>query len=334
MGGIQKGALSKDLEARFNALIPRLEAGGESNNADTGEWDVVPVHGGANNRLYRVSSSAGCFAVKFTIRDERDRARTEFQALRAAEEAGIDVAPRPILLQAERECPVVVQTWVDGTPMSAPPETDAGWDRLLNHYCRVHSVTPESSTIQMRKAFGASSVAEGRDLVAGQLQRVPVAAQPQSLRDLLKRFDQAGFPEWNRAPVTLARIDPNVSNFIESSDGVLRSVDWESSGWGDPAFDMADLMTHPKYSGVPADRWSWLTARYEQLSGDGAAGGRIWSYYRIMLTWWAVRSVRALYEVGRGKDQRLVERPHDWQKRTEKQYEGYLRLASRELERL
>jgi hypothetical protein len=45
------------------------------------EWCVRPVASG-NNRLYRVTHGAGDWAAKFTIRDERERARREFSARR------------------------------------------------------------------------------------------------------------------------------------------------------------------------------------------------------------------------------------------------------------
>jgi hypothetical protein len=37
--------------------------------------------------------------------------------------------------------------------------------------------------------------------------------------------------------------------------GAWASVDWENSGWGDAAFEIADMMTHPAYVTVPAALW-------------------------------------------------------------------------------
>ncbi|MBT7861719.1 MAG: hypothetical protein HN712_15460 [Gemmatimonadetes bacterium] len=37
-------------------------------------WDVEPISGGANNCLYRARRAGDDVAVKFTVRDERDRA--------------------------------------------------------------------------------------------------------------------------------------------------------------------------------------------------------------------------------------------------------------------
>jgi hypothetical protein len=46
-------------------------------------WQISQISGGANNLPYRASSPDGDFAVKFTIRDRRDRAGREYGALLA-----------------------------------------------------------------------------------------------------------------------------------------------------------------------------------------------------------------------------------------------------------
>lgn len=59
------------------------------------------VDGGGNNLLYHASGSAGDFAVKFTVPDDRDRAGREYAALRALGEAGLRVAPEAVLLDRD-----------------------------------------------------------------------------------------------------------------------------------------------------------------------------------------------------------------------------------------
>jgi hypothetical protein len=67
---------------------------------------------------------------------------------------------------------------------------------------------------------------------------------------------------------------PNIRNFIRRAGG-WASVDWENSGWGDPAFEIADLMTHPVYAAVPPERWEWLIAVYCTARGDPGGQQRI-----------------------------------------------------------
>ncbi|CAA9555924.1 MAG: hypothetical protein AVDCRST_MAG88-1109, partial [uncultured Thermomicrobiales bacterium] len=85
-------------------------------------WRVVPVHGGANNRLYRAARAGIELAVKFTVRDARDRAGREYGALLALQRAGLDLAPRPVLIERARyPQPAVVQGWLAGTVTEEPP---------------------------------------------------------------------------------------------------------------------------------------------------------------------------------------------------------------------
>jgi hypothetical protein len=232
------------------------------------------------------------------------------------------------LLERERYAqPVVIQSWLEGETLAAPPGSEADWRSLTAHFAAIHSLTPERTEITLPPAIhNAGSVAAGRAIVERQAASVPKAARPASLRRLLGRFENSHFPGWPAAPPALCRVDPNHLNIIRRP-GLWASVDWENSGWGDPAFEIADLMAHPAYATVPAGRWDWVVAVYGQLTAEPAAARRIYSYYKIMLVWWVARLARYLYEVPRGLDERLAERPPGWLAERQLQYEQYLALA-------
>ena len=62
-------------------------------------WQVERIDGGWCNLLYRATRTANPaadLAIKFTMRDGRDRAGREYQALRTLEQAGLDLAPRAL----------------------------------------------------------------------------------------------------------------------------------------------------------------------------------------------------------------------------------------------
>jgi Phosphotransferase enzyme family len=292
------------------------------------EWTIAPIAGGANNLLYRATGAGGDFAVKFTVRDERDRAGREYAALSALVQAGLSVAPQAIWLdqQGYRQ-PVIVQTWLDGDVLTGPPEADADWNALLQHYSAIHSLTPARTAVPLAEAvLNVASGAAGKALVQQHADRIPLAGRPQSLQVLLTRFDTWKPPTWPAPPRTLCRVDPNWRNVLRRAGG-WASVDWENSGWSDPAFELADLMTHPGYETVAPTRWDWLIDAYVERTGDRTAALRIQTYYTIMLVWWVVRLARYLYEVPRGLDQRLVRHPPDWQAETERKYARYAARA-------
>lgn len=293
-------------------------------------WQIANIDGGRNNRLYRASCALGDLVVKFTIRDPRDRAGREFGALTALRQAGLKIAPAPLLLDRDYyPLPVVVQTWLEGDVVAAVPASDDAWELLLRHLVAVHSVTPEAVDVELPTAtINAYNVLEGRQLIREYVIAIPPEEQPDTLRELLRRFETAPLPEWDEKHVSLIRLDHNTLNFVRRPDGWF-SVDWENSGWGDPAFDVANLMTHAAYLDVPASCWEWVAERYCALVDDDTASARIWAYYTIMAVWWGVRMARYLYEMPRGLDARLVEWPDGWMAEMQVKYGRYVQLSNR-----
>jgi aminoglycoside phosphotransferase (APT) family kinase protein len=295
------------------------------------DWTITWISGGFNNLLYRAEGAAGNFAVKFTLRDQRDRAGREYMALLALQQAGFSITPEPILLDRDSyPQPVVVQTWLEGDVSPDPPTTDADWQSLLEHLAAISRFTPSYTSVPLSPAnMNIDSVEAGRNFIHDQVALIPPQARPVSLEDLIRRFDKIVFPSWSEAPVALCRGDTNPSNFIRRSE-LWASVDWEYSGWGDPAFDIAETITHPAYLNVPPARWEWLIDTYCRLTKDPAAAVRIQVYTKIMRVWWVARWARALHDIPRGLDRRLTEQPDRDLVDRQAKYEHYL-VAAHEL---
>ena len=292
-------------------------------------WQIERVPGGWCNLLYRARNAVCDLAIKFTMDDARDRAGREWGALTALRAAGrADIAPEPVLL--DRACggrPVVVQTWLEGEVEAAPPTDDSGWERILEHMVRVHSVNPANANTRLPRAVvNASTVEQARRIVHETADHIPVAEQPASLVALLERFDAASFPRWLPIPSALCRADWNMLNLVRRP-GLWASVDWENAGWGDPACDVAECLTHPENLGVPPGRWRWLVKAYCGRVWDASAAMRIAAYQRILCVRWTARMARYLYEIPRGADQRLAPWPDDWQSTMTEKYEQYLGLS-------
>jgi aminoglycoside phosphotransferase (APT) family kinase protein len=300
------------------------------------DWQFQRVSGSANNLLYQATNDTADLAIKFTIRDARHRARREYQALLALQEAGVDLAPQPIWLdESSYPLPVVVQSWVAGEVTAAPPQTDAAWQLLIEHYARIAQVAPERVTGPLGMAvMNFTSIRHAQQHIQQQLASIPHTERPASLQKLLSCLSAAASPLCSPAPsLALCRNDSNTLNFIRRS-GKWLSVDWENSGWGDPAFEIADVICHPQYASVPSERWQWVMQLYGQLSEDETVVSRIRTYTPLMLVWWVSRLARAAYEVPRGLDQRLVERPANWQTQNQALYERYVQLATDSLAQL
>lgn len=292
-------------------------------------WRITPVTGGANNLLYRATGDAGDLAVKFTIRDARDRAGREYHALLALREAGLDIAPRPVLLERDRyPQPVVVQTWLAGVVAGAPPATDDDWRALVQHYVALQALTPDRVARPFPDAvLTMRSARDGRACIGEQLARLPAEARPATLRALVVEVERLSFPTWPPPRLALCRCDPNTTNFIRRP-ARWASVDWENAGWGDPAHELVDLMVHPAYLAVPPARWAWVVETYRIARDDATFATRLRTYRLLCLVWWVARFARSLYEVPRGLDRRLAARPADWQAATQAKYDHYLERAT------
>ena len=104
-------------------------------------------------------------------------------------------------------------------------------------------------------------------------------------------------------------------------------VDWENSGWGDPTFEIAELIAHPAYLAVPQTRWDWVIDTYCRMVGQPDMRHRIETHLRIYRIWWVARFARYLYEVPRQRDQRLVVRDAAWLDEIQQKYDRYLHDA-------
>jgi hypothetical protein len=291
------------------------------------DWRIRRVAGAGNNILFRATNVADDLAIKFTIRDARDRAGREYAALLALQRAGLMIAPQPLWLDRDRYAqPVVVQSWLEGAVLVAPPQGDHEWQRLLDHYLAIHTLTPTSGSALPPAVLNMHSVADGLARIGDQLAYLPAPEQPADLHELIHNVEGARLPDWPAPPLALCRVDPNTLNFVRRPDS-WASVDWENSGWGDPAYEIADLITHPAYLGVPPERWEWLIESYCARCGDPSAATRVRVYWRLMLIWWVARLARTLYEVPRGGDQRLAVRPAGWLDDMRAKYQIYLALA-------
>jgi thiamine kinase-like enzyme len=168
----------------------------------------------------------------------------------------LPIAPKPLFLDRDTYAqPVVVQSWLEGKVIASSPATLAEWHKLLEHLSLIHTVTPDRVDLKLQKSrIHAASAEDGRRIVKQQLAHIPPSARDPLLQAILARFEQIQFPEWPEPTTTLCRLDNNTANYVRRS-GLWASVDWEYSGWGDPAFDVANLLTHVACLDSPSSQW-------------------------------------------------------------------------------
>jgi aminoglycoside phosphotransferase (APT) family kinase protein len=306
-------------------LLEHLTQATPDTDSSWQEWQIKPVRGGMNSLLYHVTSPNGDYAVKLSVRDERNRAGREFRALQFLRQVGLSIAPEPVFLDTDiYPQQVFVQSWLDGKVSADLPSDDAEWETILRHYASIHALSPDAD---MPKAvLNFESAEAGLATVEQQIAMLPEPTE--ALQALWQKLKQTHYPEWSNVPRRLVRSDPNPLNFIRR-ENEWASVDWENSGWGDPAFEIADMITHPAFIEVSDKRWDWVVEHYCSITGSEQAVERIGIYTLILRVWWVTRSERYLYEIPRGLDKRLAERPPNWEADMQRKYNHYLYAAQR-----
>lgn len=325
------------------------------------DWQIHPLSGGRNNLLFRAACPTRDLVVKFTRRDPRDRAGREFYGLTLLQALAPGLAPAPVYLERERySCPVIVQTWVEGESSDQPPCSPTEWLRLLDHYTAIHRITlaqvvaPHSDVPHSDAPYppaphcnaplldhlrpAALTFYRANDAVQAVLEecsRLPAEAQKEGLLRLMRLLAETPFPTWPEPAAAFCRCDPNIVNFLRPpGGGPWISVDWENSGWGDPAFEIGDLMAHPCYKEVPRESWDGcLKALAERRPGDATFILRARAYFAIMLVRFAGVFARSAvqYERGMQENGRLVPWPQSWWDAVPQEYSRYLLLAEQAL---
>lgn len=285
-----------------------------------GEVFVRRVRGGANNAVYRVRVDQDEYACKLFVADERHRAQREHAALQLLERAGLDIAPSPILI--DETCsvlpfPVVAYCWIDGDALE-PPLSDLQMSAILESIQAFHAIAPmDSKDAHLRDAWFhwfsfdpyLAELREflnkyGKWLVSNDEGGKSLHARLESLVESCvaavakSRVD----PTRGKIPLRLAHVDPNLANAIWDGQQRLRWVDWEYSGWGDPALELADLRWHIALEEVSEEQHEWFRTRYLRPKGDDEFEQRLAVWDRILATRWTFLIARLLWSSHNGPD--------------------------------
>lgn len=306
-------------------IVAAAYAAGADDRAE-GDVTVQRVTGGANNALYRVEADGACYACKLCVADERHRAAQEYGALRLLRAAGLDIAPEPLWL--DESCtvlpfPAVIYRWLPGTPLN-PPLGAGQLAALLDSFQRVHALRPGDLDSSLRdswfhwfdfgqylaelegflKEYGpwlATADQDGQDLCDRLARLVDGCAEVVTASDVN--------PGREHMALGLCRVDPNLANAVWGEDDRLRWVDWEYSGWGDPALDLADLRWHAALAGLSVAQHRWLRDNYRRPAADEDFDRRLAVWDHILATRWPFLVLRWWWSQHHGPDRVRLTRP-------------------------
>ena len=287
-----------------------------------------------NNALYRVRLDGSEYACKLCVPDERRRAQREAGTLGWLDRHGVDLAPRLVGWDeslALAPYPAVAAEWIAGQPLESP-WTSPKLAALLASVQLMHTCRPDRMQAQadlLPAYFHWFSPAPYLADLSGLSQRyLPwLAQQPPDGAQLAAQTQAMLAAAWPRlaqpaaeplladAPLCLVHVDPNPANALLGPDGRLRWVDWEYSGWGDPALDLIELVWHDGFYDLTREQRDWLVANYRPAQGDESFYDRLAYWEDLLAARWALLLLRSWWAALNGADRlRLGRIPMDPQR--------------------
>ena len=239
-----------------------------------GTFTLNRLHGGANNRVFRVDLDDKKLLLKFYFRhpdDQRDRLGTEFGFLEFAWSKGLRCIPKPLGL--DRKFGLGLYEYVEGALLSPCLVGEAE----INQAARFISLLNENKFCKEAKALPIASEAcfsfeQHRRLIENRIKRfegsefitlnypeianfVRSELQPaweQAILELQRKIELFGIDSDRCISVDEECVSPSdfgFHNALVGFDGRLLFFDFEYAGWDDPAKLICDFFCQPK---VPA----------------------------------------------------------------------------------
>jgi hypothetical protein len=231
---------------------------------------VVPIAGGANNRVYRVETPSAVALLKSYFRhpdDPRDRLGAEWAFARFAWDNGVRCIPEP--LAADPAAGLALFEFVYGRSLSGGVAGEAAVDQAIEFYRTLNRGKGRPAAASLPRASESCfSLDDHFDTVARRVERLKTIALGNVVDGAALAFAEAELgPAWemvhsagraSAAAHTLKTdqpLDPanrclspsdfGFHNALLANDGRLRFVDFEYAGWDDPSKLVCDFFCQP-----------------------------------------------------------------------------------------
>ena len=258
--------------------------------------ELTPCTGGGNNRVFRLVTPDGVFALKAYRRsanDVRDRLGAEYSGLRYASTVAKESVPATVA--ADPEARIAIYEWIEGSRVSEHGAAEieevvrflgalhagrnAPWTQTLP-YASEAILRPEDLREQLERRLTVLGEVGGEpDLEA--LLRGRIAPLT---RRFLPALDRVTAP--SREQLTLSPSDFGFHNAMRRA-GRLVFLDFEYFGWDDPAKLVCDFLWHPGMVLSPDERSQFLTGVTDVFIEGTSMVSRLRAYEPLIALRWA-----------------------------------------------
>lgn len=261
--------LNKDIDELYSPIASLLIRAGFK-----GDFEVHPLQGGFNNRVFRIDINGShlCLKVYFQHPDDpRDRMNTEFSFAKFAWNKGIRALPHPLVCDKQNR--LALYEFIPKGRLQPKEVTRDMVEQALSFYCDLNRFKDEpEANFLPRASESCFSIASHLELVKNRIDKLlelkdssPIDREAiQFIRgDLVKTWNQVAASvkkkadqlhlklgeEIERFDWCLSPSDFGFHNVILADDGKLHFLDFEYAGWDDPAKMVCDFFCQPA---VPA----------------------------------------------------------------------------------
>lgn len=266
----------------IDELVDRARALVNGGDADPTMSGFTRLSGGMTNEVFSFADDPS--RVVKVFRTAGGAAEREWDALVAL--AGSGIAPEPVHFAARDDLSVVVMTRLTGStlPAAALGANHAGTIGTMHR--AIHSMVPATRRPQSYAGVLALKTAlmtdePQRESDAGTWSAL-VALAWQAARTWIVTADVEHL--FSPDALCFSRGDPNLTNYLWSDSGLVL-VDWENSGFNNPALELADMAEHASTRELGDDFWDQVADATELDETDkaGVQHGR-----RLMACLWLV----------------------------------------------
>ena len=244
---------------------------------------LLPLSGGANNRVFKLECEEGSLLLKSYFSDSadsRNRCKSDYEFCQFAWNQGITAVPRPLSVCWEQHA--ALYEFVVGRRIKPDEVTPTvlGAAAGLFEQINLKKEAPEAAHLQFA-AESCFSVGEHLACVERRISRLGLIDQQQSLgEEALALVREEILPAWESSSITLRRSlspsqmdapielserclspsDFGFHNALRQEDGEMRFFDFEYAGWDDPAKMICDFFCQPEVP-VPIAHFDSFTAK-------------------------------------------------------------------------
>lgn len=248
--------------------------------------EIIPLSGMGNSKIFQVSSSSACFALKFypdLAKDDRQRLKTESEACLFIRKNGVSNVANPIAVSHELN--MGLYEWIDGSPPTSYSASDIL--QAIEFVQKLKSISEQSYAMDFQLA---SEACLSISVLNAQIERrlINLNRIKDSYPELdlfLKNYWNPLFEQFNawvadnfpyqeittQIPLSKQILSPSdfgFHNAIRSSDGSLVWIDMEYFGWDDPVKLTADFILHPGMQLNSDQKKVWLNSCMDLFADD------------------------------------------------------------------